>query len=349
MEQVRLIIATMGVLRRTKRAPAALVLAGLLALGSLRIHSEEQSPHYVLKEKVHLVIVPVTVKDRQGDLVDDLLQQDFRVFEDGQERPIQVFANEASPLAAVILLDTGMSGYALAAVRARLASLSDAFAPEDEEALYLFDSSIRLVQDFSSQPESLPEVAAKAMPEGSGPSLLGGPLASARQVNGAPLGGPTGAPTAGPASPVGKRIYDALYVAAQRLKTRPVGRRRVVVIVSDGVNGSDNEFSYDQALEALTASDVTVYAASFGSGWAMKRADLLARVARETGGDIAYVQRRSGLDRAFTRLTQEARNAYILGFPPLSADGAFHAIRVRVAGRGHRSIARSRFLSLPAN
>jgi VWFA-related protein len=136
-------------------------------------------------------------------------------------------------------------------------------------------------------------------------------------------------------------------MAAQRLKTRPPDRRRVVVIVSDGMNGSDNQFSYSETMDALASSDVTVYAVSFGSGWAMKRGDLLARVARGTGGDIAYVQRRSSLDRAFFTLTNEARNSYVLGFTPASADGKFHEIQVRVKRPAVSSIARSRFFSLP--
>ena len=121
----------------------------------------------------------------------------------------------------------------------------------------------------------------------------------------------------------------------------------MVVVLSDGANGSDNQIPHDDVMEALAASDVTVYAVSFGSGWAMKRRDLLGRVARETGGDIAYVQRRKGLDRAFPELTSEARNSYVLGFPPLAADGKFHEIEVRVARPRVRLIARNRFLSPP--
>jgi len=317
-------------------------------LASAQLPPEDKKPGYLVKEIVHLVVVPVSVRDRHGDLVEDLSQQDFRVFEDGEERPIKFFSNDPMPLAAVVLLDTGMSSAALAEVREAAASLADAFTPDDEEALYLFDNNIRLVQDFSAHAEQLPELARKALPEGPGPLLIGGPLASPTQINGVPMGGPTGAPFPSPAPSVGKRLRDALFTAAQRLKTQPPSRRRVVVIVSDGVNGSDNEFSYHQALEALESSNVTVFAISFGGGWALKRADLLSRVARETGGDIAYVQRRIALEQSVIGLTNEARNPYVLGFPPASADGKLHEIRVRVTRRGVRLAARSHFLAIPA-
>lgn len=339
----RPIIVEMTVGKRTKLAGAALAFAGLLTAASIRSQSNQEKPAYVLKETVRLVIVPVTVKDRHGNLVDDLAQGDFRILEDGRERPIRFFSTETMPLSTVILLDTGISERSLGAVRATLRSLAYAFGPDDEEALYFFDDSVRLAQDFTSRAELLVKVAEKAVPEGKGPSLLGGPLARPPHVPGVPVDRPGNTPVYAPR--VRKRIHDALFSAAQRLKNRPAGRRRAVVIVSDGVNGSDNRMSYDETLEALTASDVTVYAVSFGGGWALKRTDLLARVARETGGDIIYVQRAAGLDAAYPRLTNAARNAYVLGFPPASADGKFHEIQVRVTRPALRLIARHRFLA----
>ena len=294
-----------------------------------------------------MVIVPVTVKDRHGALLDDLSQDDFKVFEDGHARPVQYFSNETTPLSAVILIDTGMSELSVDAVRSELGVLSGAFAPDDEQALILFDNTIRPVQDFTTQGDLLVAAAKRALPAGTGagPSILGGPLGNPPTINGVNVERPGTVPV--PATRIGKRIDDALYAAVQQLRTRPAGRRRVVVILSDGANGSDNQIPHDEVMEALAASDVTVYAVSFGSGWAARRRDLLGRVARETGGDIAYVQRRKGLDRAFPELTNEARNSYVLGFPPLSADGKFHEIEVRVTRPSVRLIARNRFLPPP--
>jgi len=317
----------------------------LLAADSLRTPAGEQAPQYAIKEKVHLVLVPVTVKDKQGDLIDDLTQADFRVFEEGHERPVQFFSNESAPLSTVILLDSGMSEASAAAVHDALRSLGSSFGSNDEEALYIFDNTIRLVEDFTSQTDLWTDLGEKALPAGSGPSLIGGPLGLPPSINGTSVDRPGTAPTLAP--PVRKRIYDALYTAAQRLKSRPRDHRRVIVIVSDGVNGSDNEFSYDDALSALAVSDVTVYAVSLGNGWAAKRADLLGRVARQTGGDIAYVQRHKNLERAFLGLTNEARNSYVLGFAPASADGRFHEIHVRVKRSGVSLIARNRFFAPP--
>src|SRR5215472_11090420 len=66
---------------------------------------QEQDPHGTIRSTVSLVVVPVTVKDDAGELVTDLQQNDFRVFEDGIEQPIAQFSAEAFPLSAVILID----------------------------------------------------------------------------------------------------------------------------------------------------------------------------------------------------------------------------------------------------
>src|SRR3979490_2402059 len=56
----------------------------------------------------NLVILPVTVKDRSGNLVPDLGRDEFRVFEDDVEQKIDVFTAEAFPLSMIILLDNDL-------------------------------------------------------------------------------------------------------------------------------------------------------------------------------------------------------------------------------------------------
>ena len=67
--------------------------------------SQEQDPRAKIVNRVTLVVVPVTVKNGAGELVTDLQQNDFRVFEDGIEQPIEVFSDDALPLSAAILID----------------------------------------------------------------------------------------------------------------------------------------------------------------------------------------------------------------------------------------------------
>lgn len=330
------------------RAVLFALLFAPAAAGSGPQQSDDQAQPFTLKENVHLVIVPVTVKDGDGRLVPDLTQDDFRILEDGKQRPLQYFSNELTPISALVLLDTGMSAKSLAVVRSQLRSLSNAFGPNDEAALYFFDKHIHLGLDFTSRADLIVDVvqreATQGKVEGKAPGLIGGPFAGSPTINGVNIDNPGSGPIL-PAA-VSKSIHDALYEAAQQLRYRAEGRRRVVLILSDGVGGGDT-FSYQETIKALEVAKATVYAISFGTGRAVKRADLLARVARDTGGDVAYVRRRSGLDAACFLLTNEARNSYVLGFTPSVADGKFHDIDVRVSRRGLKLTARNRFFAPP--
>jgi len=317
------------------------------AIGSGPRQSDDQTQPFTLKENVRLVVVPVTVKDRGGHLVQDLTQDDFQVLEDGKQRPLQYFSNELTPISALVLLDTGMSAKSLAIVRNQLHSLSNAFGPDDEMALYFFDKHIRLGLDFTSKADSIVDVVQREETqgnlEGKAPGLIGGPLAGSPTINGVNVDNPGSGPVL--SAPISKSIHDALYEGAQQLRYRAEGRRRVVLILSDGAGGGDT-FSYSDMIKALEVAKATVYAVNFGTGRAIKR-DLLARVAHDTGGDVAYVRRKSGLDAACFLLTNEARNAYVLGFTPSVADGKFHDIDVRVARPGLKWIARNRFFAPP--
>src|SRR3974377_1162151 len=102
----------------------------------------EQEAPFVMKENVNLVLVPVSVKGRDGRLVHDLDRDNFRLFEDGHPKAVQYFSNEFTPLSAVVLVDTGMSAKYFSVVSARPRALANAFGPSDEEAIAFFDKTI---------------------------------------------------------------------------------------------------------------------------------------------------------------------------------------------------------------
>ncbi len=54
------------------------------------------------------VVVPVTVKDRDGNLVADLKRDEFRVFQDGIEQEIRRLNTEPIPLSLIILIDNDL-------------------------------------------------------------------------------------------------------------------------------------------------------------------------------------------------------------------------------------------------
>ena len=53
---------------------------------------DQTSPPFILKSERNLVLVRVVVRDAKGNLVDNLTQQDFRIFDDGKPQPITDFS-----------------------------------------------------------------------------------------------------------------------------------------------------------------------------------------------------------------------------------------------------------------
>jgi hypothetical protein len=61
-----------------------------------------------LKVPVELVLVPVTVQDKDGKLIYGLQKEDFKVYEEGMPERITYFSVEPSPLSVAVLVDQTM-------------------------------------------------------------------------------------------------------------------------------------------------------------------------------------------------------------------------------------------------
>src|SRR5215218_2963525 len=93
-------------------------------------HGLSQDTDDVVRIDTDLVSFEVTVTDKQGRLVPNLKQEDFRLLEDGVERPIEFFqplkkSNEGRPLSVVFALD--VSGSMTEAEIGRLRSAMQTF------------------------------------------------------------------------------------------------------------------------------------------------------------------------------------------------------------------------------
>src|SRR5215831_5495158 len=108
-----------------------------------------------IRADVDLVVVPTSVKDRDGHFVYDLKQEDFAIFEDGRRQQIQQFSIDPAPLSAVVLVDTGLGGTALRRFSAAITALSSAFIPMDEVEAYRYQKYVAKLSDFTNDEEQL--------------------------------------------------------------------------------------------------------------------------------------------------------------------------------------------------
>lgn len=326
------------------------VLAALLLIspGGRAQNDSGEDVRFRLRTAVELVLVPVTAKDGRGNLVTDLQREEFRLYENDREQQLRYFSIDAFPLSAVVLVDVGLAPAARETVQASLAALPSAFAPADEFALFVFDTYPRQVLDFTRQPEKL-ATALNSLKEGQAAApaaSTGGPLTAGPRVNTVPVG--PGVPATLPrATKSVKSIHDALYAAGLALRRREPGRRRVIFIVSDGVNSRLNTHSFEETRDLLLQDGVSVYALGVGNASAPLGGRLLSAYARATGGDLYAPLKQEALVSAWLRVAEQARHQYTLVYAarPATARREYRRIRVEVSRPGVRLLTRQGYFT----
>jgi VWFA-related protein len=260
---------------------------------------------------VDLVDVLFTVSDRKGRLVTSLPKEAFQVFDNNNAQVITHFSSETDmPLTVALLIDTSGS------VRdkvwferdAAIGFLESILRPGiDKAVLITFDSTIRLVQDYTDDTAALTQAA--------------------KSIN---VGG-------------GTPLYEAVdWTASEKLA--PLTGRRIEIVISDG-NDTTSHKSLEDALRAAQQSDATIYCISTNSILEDPFIDssngnkVLRRLAEETGGRMFLPARTKDLAAVFKTINGELHSQYALAFGPGNAqqDGSFHKIRIETRD-GHLRI-----------
>jgi len=316
-----------------------------------------------IKVNVTQVVVPVTIKDNDGHLVDGLLKRDFSLYEDGEPRNINLFTSDPFPLSAAVILDMGMSDTAFKNVKATLPNISAAFSQYDEIALYAYGNNIQRYRDFSSIDEAfsaaLRRMTTNRAGRTGGVAAPGGPMTGGPSLNGKPVLGGGPPPVTAP-DKESRTLNDAIQRAALDLGQRPKGRRRIVFIISDGAElGSKASFS--EVRKLLLSNNILVYAIGvdtaaipvydkiastklIGQGYG----NILPRYVSATGGELYSELTRANIERAYTRITEVARNQYTLGYTTkATASTTYRSIEVRVKRPGLKVFAKDGYYPLP--
>ncbi|MBD0373410.1 MAG: VWA domain-containing protein [Pyrinomonadaceae bacterium] len=93
----------------------------------------------VLRINTTLVTVPVSVTDRNGRYIADLEKEDFRLYEDGVEQQVAYFATVEKPFTVVLMLDTSASTWSkLSQIKEAALAFVDQLRPEDQVMVVTF-------------------------------------------------------------------------------------------------------------------------------------------------------------------------------------------------------------------
>src|SRR5678815_1950668 len=260
----------------------------------------------VIRTNTELVVLNITVTDKDGHYVKALKKTDFKIYEDGvevQRDMIAGFSVHESPYAAVVLLDSSGSMEArFSLARSAAIRFLDGLRPEDVAAVYRFDSKVERVQEFSG-----------------GRDLA--PMAYAIRAKGMTT------------------LNDAIVEASKTLADRTEVRKAIVVL-SDGMD-TFSKASGDKAVETALAVGASIYAVDMSSlevGGSSGRQSALSLkgFAEKTGGRFITTPGGPQLRDAFTGIADELGHQYTISYRPANTkrDGKWRTLEVKVMRDG---------------
>jgi VWFA-related protein len=249
-----------------------------------------------------LVVIPVTVTDGKGRVVNGLQKEHFKLFEDKVEHEIAQFAAEDAPVSIGLVFDASDSmGPKLEKAREAVAALLKNSNPEDEFFLVQFNQQPKLVVSMTRQIEEIQNR-----------------VASVR----------TGGSTA---------LLDAIILALEQMKKARY-TRKAIIIISDGEDNASN-YSVKQLKDNLRDADVLIYAIGINDSGdnlptseTLAGAPLLNEIAKQTGGHLFEVNKLKQLPDIASKISAWLRSQYVLAYAPNNSEknGAYHRIQVKI-------------------
>ena len=301
-----------------------------LILGALSVALAcAQEPTF--RANVPVVLVPVTVTDHKGKMVDGLQAGDFELLADGKKVEFRMDAADAvvAPLAIVIAIQTNdLSGPANLKVR-KIGSLIQPLLTGNRgrAAVIGYGDTTAALTDFTRDPDQLHAAFERTVAsQGS---------TAARQI-------------------------DAVADAARMLSSRPANERKILILVGESKDrGSKTKLA--DALKLLEREAITVYAATWspyetafttkgtdmpqGGGDSMNilaglgeigrlgKQDSARTLVKATGGEKLSFSTLKGLEKSVSRMGEELHSQYLLSFQLPQTQAGFHTLDVRVLNK----------------
>ena len=243
--------------------------------------------------------------DKRGNAVVNLKLDDFELRVDGELRPLSDLTRSETSVRLTMLFDNSGS---LDAARefekqAAIRFFRKVLRPKDEAAIYSIETESYLAQPLTHDIVRLEHtIALFGRPEG------------------------------------GTSLFDAIVGAANYL--RPYSGRRVLVIVSDGIETTSKITDFDSVVQHVLADDCQIYVVQTGL---YEGANLRALAAErrmeeltgQTGGAVYLPKTMEQLDLAFDQIAADLAQQYVLSYYPSAEqrDGRLHKLELRLKTR----------------
>ncbi len=315
-----------------KRASLRSIPALLSLLTLLTPASAQESTFHV---QTNVVVIPALVTNANGEVVPGLKADDFIVEDDGVAQPAHLDDSaEDEPASLVLVVQSGRrAAYEFPRIRGLSSMIAPLLADDrGKAAIVEFDSSVRLVQNFTGDAERIARNLENLQPGDEGAAIL-----------------------------------DALDYAVRTLQTVPKASRRVLLLISETRDHGSKTAKIDDVVAEIGSSDIAVYALVFSPSRSnvldtmrgnnldeMHPApDLLAplelaleamrrnmpkAVAAMTGGEYESFATRKTFDARMVDFTNHVHTRYVLSIEPKAPHPGLHRLSVRLKDPGNKNV-----------
>jgi Ca-activated chloride channel homolog len=324
----RLLIRKIALALRSSSLPLE-ILALLLALGFLNVPSaiaqnsdvedihlsprvEPDKPADSLREntvrthaplirsKVDLVLVPVTVTDPMNRLVTGLDKENFQIYEGKEQQDVRHFSSEDAPISLGVIFD--MSGSMNSKIERAREAVKEFFKtanPQDEFFMIAFSDKPREISDFTQSVDDVEGKLLFTVPKGR------------------------------------TALLDAIYLGISKMREAKYPKKALLIISDGGDNHS--RYTEGEIKSLIKEADVMVYSIGIYDQYLPTEEErlgpaLLNDISEISGGRAFTIDNPNDLADVATKIGIELRNQYVLGYRPRNPghDGKWHKIKVKL-------------------
>jgi Ca-activated chloride channel homolog len=284
---------------------AASFLSGLLPATRT---SADGGDDFTIRNEVRLVLLDVSVQNREGNFVPGLSKRDFTILENGQPQTISVFDSQDAPVTMGIVVDESAS---MTPKRSQVLAAAEDLIAEGNRADEVF------VLNFN-------DVVKRGLPEG---VLFTADIPQLRHA-------------LYRERPAGKTaLYDAIADGLKQLEQGTRGRKTLIVISDGGDNASLHKRA--ETLDLVERSAATIFTIGlFEPDQYDADPGTLRQLAKISGGEAFFPMDFAGVSGACHRIAQEIRTRYTMGYIPRENKNAspLRHLQVKVSAPGQSGL-----------
>jgi Ca-activated chloride channel family protein len=299
-----------------------------LSLAVPSLIAQKQVQRRPIRVQSALVTIPVIVSDAHGRYVAGLSSEDFVLFQDDDQRPIDLFASAEEPIHLALLLDTSKSTIlVLDKIKKAAEKFLRQLRNQDQAMVISFDTEIEILSTLTTDRSRLEKAIRQVEVDGGNYT----------------------------------KLRDAVFEVVRQFQS--VQGRKAAVLLSDGLDFG-SQTSVAELFDHLAQSDLVLYSVYydvdprdlmkklFGVSSRIPRnksrpptnpdpeardferegVDFMQKLSQETVGHF-YDGGLKKLNQTLGKVLEELRQQYLLGFYPEEAklDGELHTLRIEVS------------------